>query len=193
MEEIWAPICGWEGLYEVSTLGRVRSLDRLVIEKTGKTRRRKGWVMAAVKSGKYFGVTLSKGGCEVRLYLHRLVAEAFIPNPESKACVNHIDFNRSNNAVANLEWVTYAENSAHAFANKNWESAAPKGSNCSSAKLTEALVYEIRSNYAPNKALELAEKYGLTRGAIYHIISGRTWTHVPFPPDYQYSIRPRKR
>lgn len=105
------------GYYEVSNLGRVRSLKR-IIKDTWCTRSFEGRVLKQTKhNGKqpYFYVTLSKEHKTKKILVHRLVAEAFIDNPECKPQVNHKDGNVHNNKVSNLEWVTNAENTQHAY------------------------------------------------------------------------------
>ena len=100
MEEIWRDIDGYEGLYQVSNKGRVKSL------KYGKERiLRPGW-----KTGGYLFVILCKNGNQSKQRIHRLVAQAFIPNPNNKPQVNHLDENKKNNCVDNLEWATAKEN-----------------------------------------------------------------------------------
>ena len=107
MKEVWKSIEGYEGYYEVSNLGRVRSLKR------------KGYKNGTLKQGsshtQYWVVVLCKDGKRITKLVHRLVAKAFIPNPDNKPQVNHIDSNRKNNRVDNLEWVTPKENSQHAY------------------------------------------------------------------------------
>ena len=110
MTEKWSAISGYEGRYEVSTLGGVRSLAKPGTQLSGR-------VLTPVKVHDYLYVTLCKDGTKKRCAIHRLVAAAFIPNPDSKPGVNHKDGNKGNNSVANLEWVTYSENNKHAFAN----------------------------------------------------------------------------
>lgn len=117
MEEIWKDVVGYEGLYQVSNLGRVKSLARrrLMISQ-GNT------VFGAVherilKFGASLGyqcVTLSKNGVHERIRVHKLVAKHFIPNPEKKEQINHIDGNKHNNCANNLEWCTASENQRHA-------------------------------------------------------------------------------
>ena len=105
MTEIWKPVVGYLGFYEVSNLGRVKSLkdnlgrDRELILKPQKR-----------KDG-YFTIELKRS----TKFLHRIVAEAFIPNPENKPQVNHKDSNRENNQTGNLEWVTASENILHGY------------------------------------------------------------------------------
>lgn len=112
----WLPVKGYEELYEVSDTGEVRSVDRVLSVTNQKERLFKGRVLLQImnKQVQYKQVSLWKENKGTSYYVHRLVAEAFIPNPESKPEVNHIDGNRQNNHISNLEWVTSGENSLHA-------------------------------------------------------------------------------
>lgn len=126
MEEIWKDVIGFEGLYQVSNLGRVRSIDRIVPNREGVYLRRLGQIKKSHpnKQG-YLRVNLSegtKGAKNIAKFVHRLVAEAFIPNPENKPQVNHIDLNKANNRIDNLEWVTSRENARHAVNNGRYHS-----------------------------------------------------------------------
>lgn len=110
MEEVWKDIKGFEGLYQVSNLGRVRSLDRYV-DYGYSIAYRKGKIMKAGKiSNGYMQVELTNGKKIIHALVHRLVAEAFIPNPYNLPQVNHKDEKTSNNSVDNLEWCTSKEN-----------------------------------------------------------------------------------
>jgi oligoribonuclease NrnB/cAMP/cGMP phosphodiesterase (DHH superfamily) len=102
--QIWKSVVNYEGLYEVSNHGNVRSLHKEIKELS----------IANSKRG-YRVVSLYKDGSATMKNVHQLVAQAFIPNPESKPCINHKDFNRLNNHVENLEWCTYAENNEHSI------------------------------------------------------------------------------
>ena len=100
-EEEWRPVVNFEG-YCVSNLGRVRS-DRLC-------RGVQGRIMKINNCGMYLQVRLSKNKKATTCRVHRLVAEAFIPNPDGKKCVDHIDRNKQNNVISNLRWATYTDN-----------------------------------------------------------------------------------
>ena len=115
MKEEWRNAVGYEGLYMVSSFGRVKSLDRVVCGINGnRFLKGKDKIIGHYKNG-YAKVMLCKDGVKKTLKPHRLVAEAFLPNPSNKPCVNHIDGNPSNNNVSNLEWCTYSENTRHSF------------------------------------------------------------------------------
>lgn len=124
--EEWRDIPGYEGLYQVSDMGRVRSLPRIV-EFNGIRRRTQGKTLKPHDNGNgYMNVPLHKNGTTETAYVHRLVACAFVPNPDDKPCVNHIDYDTNNNRASNLEWVTQGENIAHSLQNshvphKSWK------------------------------------------------------------------------
>lgn len=109
-EEIWKDIPGWEGIYQVSNFGGIKSFKvnkkGCVMKHTNKT----GWYLT-------FNLKL-KGRVTVTKRIHRLVAELFIPNPYKYNMVNHKDMNKQNNCVENLEWVTCSQNVKHAVKNK---------------------------------------------------------------------------
>lgn len=107
MEEIWKDIEGYEGLYQVSNYGRIKSFYKWDIGKMSHIREEK--IMNPTK-GEYLRVILCKNDKYKCEYVHRLVAKAFIPNLENKAQVNHKDENKYNNNVNNLEWCTHKEN-----------------------------------------------------------------------------------
>lgn len=111
MQEEWRDVIGYEGLYQVSNLGRVRSLDRYACCKNNSQRLIKGRVLAFDydKDG-YPRVCLSNNGKHITVQVHRLVAQAFLPNPDNLPCINHKDECITNNRVDNLEWCTYKYN-----------------------------------------------------------------------------------
>ena len=109
MEEIWKDIEGYEGLYQVSNLGRVKSLGRKVKKINGKMNVCEKILKPGIGNG-YKKVSLWKNNSSKMFLIHRLVALAFIPNNENLPIVNHKDENRLNNAVDNLEWCTYEYN-----------------------------------------------------------------------------------
>ena len=109
-EEIWRDVVGYEGYYEVSSYGNVRGLDRQIDTKHG-GRFVKGKQLRLHKSiDGYVSVDLSANGVAKSQLVHRLVAQAFIPNPNNLPCINHKDEDKHNNYVGNLEWCTYAYN-----------------------------------------------------------------------------------
>ena len=113
-EEIWRPIEGYEGLYEVSNLGRVRSLDRY----DSRNQFRKGRIMKQNNDGRdYMSIQLCLNGKLKKYFVHRLVAEAFLPNPDNLPQVNHKDEDKSNNRVDNLEWCTAKYNLSYGTRN----------------------------------------------------------------------------
>lgn len=116
MQEVWKDIIGYEGLYQISNLGRVKSLERVTISKNGKRYTCQELCLRFGNIKGYKFVVLRKGCKSYQVLVHRLVAQAFIPNPDSLPEVNHKDENKSNNHVDNLEWCTHKYNSNYGTA-----------------------------------------------------------------------------
>ena len=116
MEEIWKDVVGYEGLYQVSNHGRVKSLEHFVPSIGGAIRKSPSKILTNCFDNNYYHVTLYKGGRKKIFLVHRLVAEAFIPNPNNLPQVNHKDGNKLNNNATNLEWCSAQDNILHAFA-----------------------------------------------------------------------------
>jgi hypothetical protein len=118
--EVWKDIVGYEDYYQVSTLGRVRSMNRLLDKPnilTGGDTIRKGKLLKQQDHFGYLLVNLCVHNKRRLCRVHRLVAEAFIPNPDGKPQINHKNGNKKDNRVYNLEWATASENGKHSFAN----------------------------------------------------------------------------
>lgn len=114
LNEIWKDIPDYEGLYQVSNLGRIKSLDRIVTSKRGWSKFVKGRILKPSKHHYgYLQVSLLRNGNQKPVWIHSLVAQSFIPNPDKFPCVNHKDECKTNNMVDNLEWCDIAYNNAH--------------------------------------------------------------------------------
>ena len=179
-EEVWKAVPGYEGLYEVSNIGRVKSLDHYVNHHTAGKALRHGKVLTPCKgSGPYQMVMLSKENKHHPCRVHRLVAEAFIPNPDSLSDVDHIDCDKLNNRVENLRWCTHADNMGFAKANgrmnpKPWSERSEESRRNSSAANRRAIVRSDGKQY--ESTTQAAKDLGVSRGAVSHVLRGLTQT-----------------
>jgi len=175
--EIWKDVIGYEGFYQVSDLGRVRSLTRLIRDGRNKI---SGKMLSPFYDEKgYLNVHLSKEGSIFHTRVHRLVAKAFIPNTEILPEVNHKDFNKNNNTPDNLEWVTGLANSRHFFNSEKAESRNKKlrNENNPNAKLTQKdvdLIKKLRNEHKIKRET-LALLFGVSLSQIKRIIYGWQW------------------
>lgn len=154
--------------------------DEGVIYSEKRNRYPGGFLRPTKTENGYLRVKLKNDHENKSYYVHRLVAMAFIPNPDNKKCVNHKDGNKENNCVDNLEWCTYSENMKHAVAHGLNHNPDTKGENHPSHKLSAVDVVEIRRLSAQGvMAKDIAKKYGITTEQVYNIRNFKQWKSVP--------------
>ena len=165
MQEEWIDIVGFEGIYYISSLGRVKKVNKIIACSPNKNRHG------------YCYSNLQHGNKRKNALVHRLVALHFIPNPLNKRCVNHINFEVSDNKVSNLEWATHKENSAHTV--KAGRAARTLGEKCGNAVLTLDTVRAIRKELAAGvlSYKKIAEKFGTNYSNVAHISRGSRWQY----------------
>ena len=174
----WKEIKGYEGSYEVSNLGEVRSMDRNIKYSNGTIVPYKGKLkkQSIDKYGyAYVGLYLNQN--HKQGMIHRLVANAFIDNIDNKPQINHIDGNKLNNHVDNLEWVTAQENLTHAVDIGLLDNVSGEGHY--KAKLTNKDVVKIRQRVSNGENYQsIADDYGVVKSTIGFLINGKTWSRV---------------
>lgn len=171
MEEIWKDVVGYEGLYEVSNQGQVRSHHP-------SPRKKKGECLRPGNLRGYRIVILCKDKARHTALVHRIVAIAFLGAPPNvhRPTVNHKNLDKADNRVENLEWLSHADNNRH---------AAPliphqKGMEKKNRKLNEEQVRSIRTRYIPNviSLMTLAVEFGVSEQTIHAIIHRKKWKHL---------------
>ena len=166
----WLDIVDYEGHYQVSSCGKVRSFKR-----------KEPKILKQTKThDDYHYVTLSLNNQQKKVYVARLVAEHFIPNPFNKPEVNHKNGIKSDNGEWNLEWSTRTENQRHADVNGLSNRPTLKGENNGYSKLTEEEVKDIREYYSTGNFtyVELAKLFDVSKSLIAKIVNRECWTHI---------------
>lgn len=164
LKEVWKDIKGYEGIYQVSNLGKVRSLDRIVTYSNGAKHKHLGSIINGYISHKgYRRVELSKNGKTIKFSVHRLVAKTFLPNPKNLPQVNHKDEDKTNNRVDNLEWCTCKYNNN--YGNRTKSSVQTYKHNSSIGKhvlrcdMNGNTIQEYRSTYEVEKLFGSSHSY----------------------------------
>lgn len=173
------PVVGYEGVFEVSDIGNVKSFPRVIVRRDGKkyTVRKEKILTFQVDKDGYHRVELNHQGVPIKPYAHRLAAQAFHPNPLNKEQVNHINGIKNDNRIENLEWVTKQENREHAMANglvpDQWGLKNPIN------KLTEEQVFSIRRlKNNGMKPAEISRTIGIPHSNVRNVYYGYTWTRL---------------
>ena len=184
--EIWKDVAGYEGLYQVSSIGRIKRI--------GTPSKYSGFLVGerilspSPSTDAYLGCSLYKNGISRPIKVHRIVAQTFIPNPEGRPVVNHIDGNRQNNNVDNLEWVTHSENTIHYY-NQSGRTRIKK----EPKKLREDQVRQIRELYLKgNNIYVLGRAFKVTAATIQAIITYNHFSTVDEDKKYEYLIAAEK-
>lgn len=173
MEEVWKDIPKYKGMYQISNFGRVRSWNNNGNNRKGRRASPK-YLKIYVDSLGYKSVAMCINSTPKRFRIHRLLCQVFKKNPCSKKHVNHIDGNKKNNCLSNLEWVTPKENSLHAKRIGLIDNLGQKNGN---SKLSLEDVKEIKYGRNYNR-IKLSKKLGVTKDTISAIRNGKSWGHV---------------
>ena len=183
-QEQWRPVPGYEGIYDVSDHGRVRSVSRKALRKDGRPLSVSGRILTANPNGRgYPRVTLNFNGTSKWSSVHSLVATTFLRKPPGKIgtyrtgyVVNHKDGDKTNNHVSNLEYIAALANISHARASG---ALSAKGERNNKAKLCADDVRAIREEYSRGtRQKDLAAKYGIAQTGISSIVRRKTWSHI---------------
>lgn len=166
--ETWKEIPGFGGMYAVSSMGRVKSFHRAPPPD--------GTILrASLNRAGYCYYKLNAPGGHVFFFEHRLVAAAFLKNHNNKRTINHINGNKRDNRLSNLEWATHAENTSHAF-RTGLRAIGDKHCN---AKLTVEKVRQLRALRSAGATYKvLAKQFGVTFNAVWSAANGKTWRHA---------------
>jgi hypothetical protein len=180
VNEEWRDISGYEDYYQVSTLGRVRSCDRVVKHRKGDQMVKGRLLNPSLDRNGYFRITLYKDGSRSFFLVHRLVAIAFLAIDTLRNDVNHKNGVKDDNRVENLEWCTHLENMRHAIDTGLMPSFV--GEKHPLSLLTESQVLEIRELRACGTKLRvIAEMYGVSLSVIAGVVYRNNWAHLPSP------------
>lgn len=156
MKEKWVPIEGFEGLYEVSNFGEVKALERLVLNNGGLQRKHERILKPNYGKNNHGIVVLCKNGKTYPRTVHRLVACAFIPNPDNKPVVDHIDTDKKNNRSDNLRWCTQKENCNNPLSRAHLSKAKMGHPRTASAEVCRA---NIKKAHEFNRGRKLSEDH----------------------------------
>ena len=183
MEEIFIDIKGYEGLYQISNLGRVKSLERQVIGKYNSIRTLKEFIMKPniIKKG-YLRIHLCKNGKMKHFLVHQLVAYHFIPNPNNYHCVNHKDEDKQNNCVDNLEWCDIEYNNNYGTRNERLSVAFTNNPKRSKPIIQLDKEGNIINEYP---SINEAERNGFSHSKIIDCCKGKRKTHKGFIWKYK--------
>ena len=177
MTELWAPVPGYDGLYEVSDAGRVRS----VAFRNGSVAYRLRPQALVLRPNPvppigYLRISLCKNGAVRGAFVHQLVLIAFVGQRPAGHVAGHRDGNHTNNRLENLAWITRTENEE----DKKRHGRKPVGEQSLYAKMTEAQAVDALRRYADGESqVDIGRRFGVTRYAIYNLVHGRSWRHLP--------------
>lgn len=189
MREEWRDIAGYEGFYQVSNMGRVRSLNRTFKRSDGTTATYKGRILKPA-GRPYLHVYLSKNNVHSMMRVHRLVAEAFVSNPKDLECVDHIDCDKTNNRADNLRWCSHAQNIRYAqengllAGNFHYELLSNEKKLAMKAPRMVPIVRDDGKEY--DCVEDAARDMGVTHGAISHVLRGLTKTCKGYSFKYKH-------
>jgi len=167
--EIWKEVKDYEGLYEISNLGNAKMIN-------GKNNHKPHKMSYSLDKDGYSKFRFTKNGKRKTLNAHRLIALHFIPNPENKPQVNHINGIKTDNRVENLEWCTNSENIIHSWV--NGLSTPKRGESNSRSILTEDQVLEIRTIGNNLTLKNISEIYNISIMYVQFILKRKRWTHI---------------
>lgn len=166
MQEIWRDIEGFGGCYQVSNLGRLKSLERTVKGNNGGVYVKKEKILTpTINSRGYYHTCLRKDGRSITVYIHRIVAQAFLPNPDNLPLINHKDEDKTNNRVENLEWCSAKYNTNYGTANERRREKLKQNPYFKNLNLRNTVAHKkiicIETNEIFNSAKELSNILGV--------------------------------